>query len=93
MPMQIDKVTKAINIICIIGSKKPTIMYSYKVDVDYSNNLVKSLNGMRNKIVGSWCTSPNLRNLLSLYDAKFQYEDKLGKYITAINISSADCNR
>ena len=93
LPMKMDKVTTLSGIICL-PNRPPIILYSYDLDAIKSNELDSNLqNGLRKKVLRTWCTTPDLISLLSDYSVQFKYADKKGTYITEFNFMKNDCKK
>ena len=91
MPMQVNKITKIKSVGCIDG-KPPTIQYLNQVDVNASKNLITTVKSSRLNQLNFWCTSPEQRAVMNIYNIEYKYTDKSGRYIASNRFNKSQCN-
>ena len=93
-PMAIDKITIIENTLCIPSNGAVALRYHYTIKVP-SNSVTQSdlTLKLREQQLAGWCTSPDQRYLINLFNIEYLYKDQTGAYIGILRYDKSMCKK
>lgn len=90
-PMQVDKITLWKTTACLPQGRNVVLTYIYLLDVDKGQVSQTALDSLRPAQLASWCTNPQQRQLINLYDVQYQYSSRDSTFIGKLEYSAKLC--
>lgn len=92
-PMQINEYTKIMGTICApAADNKEKITFIYMYNVLNRNIKAPDVKSERTSQLRSWCTDPDQKLVLSLYDIEYKYQYVDGTFIAINRFQEKNCN-
>lgn len=92
LPIQIDSLTKMVNVTCVELFDRPLLLYvaEVKLTSDYLHAI--DLQSIKPVVLNTWCTDPNMRVVLEMFDVNYRYYLIDGVFIGDIKLKNTQCD-
>lgn len=92
LPIRKDNLTIVKEAACLPGSPKNRFVYILEVGIDAE--LARKINfdkEIKPGVLKTFCTDPQVRNVINLYDVDHRYYTKKGEYVGSFLMTSKEC--
>lgn len=91
-PLTLDKATTLMNAMCLREGREVVLVYRNEVSAAPGALTQQRLTeGLRSKVLRTWCTDPVQRRTLDLINIRYTYYQADGRYIGKMDLSRHDC--
>lgn len=94
LPNRIDSVTVITGVTCLPArtvNAKNEVVYVAQIELPSRRLVGANIDKLRPEVLNTWCTEPNMKKLLRVYDVKYKYFSLDGKFIGNLSLSIKDC--
>jgi hypothetical protein len=91
LPIRVDKLTEMTNVTCLSLSNKVVLVYIAEVNLTEEYLSAIDLRALKPAMLNTWCSDPNMKRTLEVFDVNYRYYLQDGLFIGNIELKNTEC--